>query len=77
MRAAGEAGSIVTLLCDGGERYAHTYFSDDWLAAQGLDLDPHLEALIDALGQRRAGQRLTRRRRRRPSACRRAIAGQL
>ncbi|MFT4189718.1 MAG: PLP-dependent cysteine synthase family protein [Aeromicrobium sp.] len=38
MRAAGEEGSVVTLLCDGGERYAHTYFDDDWIAAQGLDL---------------------------------------
>ena len=23
---------MVTLLCDGGERYAGTYYSDDWLA---------------------------------------------
>ena len=45
MRAAGEAGSIVTLLCDGGERYADTYFSDDWVAAQGLDIAPHLAAI--------------------------------
>jgi cysteine synthase A len=36
---AGErSGSVVTLLCDGGERYAGTYFSDVWLAAQGIDL---------------------------------------
>lgn len=41
MRAAGEQGSIVTLLCDGGERYLHTYFDDDWIAAQGLDLAPY------------------------------------
>ena len=27
MRAAGVTGSVVTLLCDSGERYAHTYFS--------------------------------------------------
>ncbi|MBJ6122263.1 PLP-dependent cysteine synthase family protein [Sphingomonas mollis] len=32
MAAAGEQGSIVTLLCDGGDRYAATYFDDDWLA---------------------------------------------
>ncbi|MEO8889130.1 MAG: PLP-dependent cysteine synthase family protein, partial [Jatrophihabitantaceae bacterium] len=36
MHARGEQGSIVTLLCDGGERYAHTYFDDDWLAEQGI-----------------------------------------
>ncbi|MBB5191108.1 cysteine synthase A [Silvimonas terrae] len=28
MRAAGEAGSIVTLLCDSGDRYAHSYYND-------------------------------------------------
>jgi cysteine synthase A len=32
---------VVTLLCDGGERYADTYYSDAWLAEQGLDLAPH------------------------------------
>ncbi|HEX5494980.1 MAG TPA: PLP-dependent cysteine synthase family protein [Mycobacteriales bacterium] len=37
MRAAGRSGSVVTLLCDGGERYAHTYYDDAWVAAQGLD----------------------------------------
>jgi cysteine synthase A len=47
--AASEAGSVVTLICDGGERYAHTYYSDDWLAAQGIDIAPYaaeLEALL-------------------------------
>ncbi len=39
MRAAGLAGSVVTLICDGGDRYAGTYFDDDWVAAQGLDLN--------------------------------------
>jgi cysteine synthase len=37
LRAAGQSGSIVTLLCDGGERYARTFFDDDWLAAQGFE----------------------------------------
>jgi cysteine synthase A len=45
MRQAGETGSIVTLLCDGGERYAQTYYSDEWLAAKGLDIAPHTEVL--------------------------------
>ena len=43
--AAGRRGSVVTLLCDGGERYAHTYYSDAWLAEQGLDLDPYRRTL--------------------------------
>jgi cysteine synthase A len=45
MLAAGRTGSVVTLLCDGGERYAHTYYSDAWLADQGLDLAPHAATL--------------------------------
>ena len=42
MLAAGERGSVVTLICDGGERYANTYYADDWLTGHGLDLAPHL-----------------------------------
>ncbi len=38
MLARGEKGSVVTLLCDGGERYANTYYNDGWIAEQGLDL---------------------------------------
>jgi cysteine synthase A len=45
MRARGEPGSVVTLLCDGGERYQHTYFDDAWLAEQGLDVAPYLTTL--------------------------------
>jgi cysteine synthase len=45
MRAAGEVGSVVTLLCDGGERYAGTYYDDSWLAAQGIDITPYLATL--------------------------------
>ena len=45
MRAGGQRGSVVTLICDGAERYAHTYWSDDWLRAQGLDIAPYLNEL--------------------------------
>ena len=38
MHADGESGSIVMILCDGGERYRGTYYHDGWLAAQGFDL---------------------------------------
>lgn len=41
----GRRGSIVSLICDGGERYRHSYDDDDWLAAQGLDLAPHIATL--------------------------------
>lgn len=36
MAAAGETGSVVTLLCDGGERYAATYYDNAWLAQKEL-----------------------------------------
>ena len=37
MAAAGETGSVVTLLCDGGERYGCTYYDDAWLDDRALD----------------------------------------
>jgi cysteine synthase A len=45
LHAAEQHGSIVTLLCDGGDRYARTYFDDGWLAEQGIDLAPYLDEL--------------------------------
>lgn len=41
MAARGRTGSVVTLLCDPGDRYLDKYYSDDWLAAQGLDIAPY------------------------------------
>ena len=40
MHVRGERGSIVSLLCDRGERYAETLFDRDWLAARGIDTAP-------------------------------------
>ncbi|WP_105566729.1 L-cysteine desulfhydrase Cds1 [Microbacterium halophytorum] len=51
MRERGERGSVVTLICDSGERYADTYYDDGWVAAQGFNLAPHrarLERFLDA-----------------------------
>ena len=45
MREAGRAGSVATLICDGGERYLDTYYNPGWLEAQGLDLAPHLDTI--------------------------------
>jgi len=36
MASAGETGSIVTLLCDGGDRYGCTYYDDSWLDDRGV-----------------------------------------
>lgn len=38
MRELGQSGSIATILCDGGERYAHSYYADDWYARNGIDI---------------------------------------
>jgi cysteine synthase A len=43
--AAGQKGSVVSLLCDGGERYQHTYYDDGWLAERGLDTAPYDAAI--------------------------------
>jgi cysteine synthase len=45
MRRTGQKGSIVTLLCDGGERYANTYYDDGWLRSRGIDITPYLGTL--------------------------------
>ncbi len=49
MRADGIKGSLVSLICDSGERYGHTYYNDDWLTAQGFDLGPTEQLLRDFL----------------------------
>jgi cysteine synthase A len=46
MARDGKAGSIVSILCDSGERYRSSYFDDAWIARQGLNLAPH-EAAIE------------------------------
>ncbi len=45
MRAAGRRGSVVSLLCDGGERYGGTYYDDEWLAEHDLDIAPYAATL--------------------------------
>jgi cysteine synthase A len=38
MHRAGQAGSLVTILCDGGKRYAHSYYNPDWYISHGIDI---------------------------------------
>jgi len=45
--AQGRSGSVVTVLCDGGDRYADTYFDDDWVAATGWSLAEPTAVLDD------------------------------
>jgi cysteine synthase A len=49
MLGQGQTGSVVSLICDGGERYRHSYYDAEWLASRGLDLAPprqRLEAFL-------------------------------
>ncbi|MFA5665250.1 PLP-dependent cysteine synthase family protein [Castellaniella sp.] len=53
MRAQGGDGSLVTLICDSGDRYAATYYDPGWLKAQGLDITPwrtRIEQFLDTGG---------------------------
>ena len=49
MRARGERGSLVTLLCDRGKRYQQTLFDADWRSAHGLVIAPWQQAIAAAL----------------------------
>ena len=48
LRARGETGSIVTILCDGGERYAHSYYNPDWYAAEGIEVEAADQIIVAA-----------------------------
>src|SRR5690625_7079733 len=47
MRKNGEKGGVVSVICDHGERYLDTYYNDEWVENQGIDLAPYFEELLD------------------------------
>ena len=47
MVAAGEGGSVVTLIADSGDRYTDTYYDADWLAAHNLNPGEYADALAE------------------------------
>lgn len=49
MYQEGKTGSIVTLLCDSGERYLETYYDDRWVEANIGDLTPWQEILAQTV----------------------------
>ncbi len=57
MRSRHEVGSVVTLLCDGGDRYQGTYYSDNWLRQHDLDIAPYIAELHEFLTTGRCGTR--------------------
>jgi cysteine synthase A len=49
MQKENQKGSVVSLICDGGERYLDTYYNPEWLDREGLDPKPYQEMLDRAL----------------------------
>jgi len=49
MRARDQRGSIVAILCDQGERYAHSYYNPEWYQQQGIDIDAADAVIAGAL----------------------------
>jgi cysteine synthase A len=45
MQRAGSKGSVVTLICDAGERYMESYYDRRWLHERGHNLAPYLAQL--------------------------------
>ena len=45
MHRQGTPGSVVTLICDAGERYLDTYYNDAWLQHSGYAIQPYLDHL--------------------------------
>lgn len=45
MESNKEKGSVVSLICDNGQRYLNTYYNDEWIANNRLDIAPYLQQL--------------------------------
>jgi len=45
MMRDGHGGSLVSLICDSGDRYADSYYNPDWLARERIDIAPWRRAI--------------------------------
>lgn len=45
MMREGHRGSVVTLICDSGQRYADTFYNADWLKQNKIDIGPYRQML--------------------------------
>jgi cysteine synthase len=50
MRVSGESGSVLSLLCDAGERYLPTYYDDAWVRAQFGECEAEESWLRERMG---------------------------
>ena len=48
MAQRNQAGSIVALACDSGDRYMDSYYDDAWLASNRYDIAPYVAQLEEA-----------------------------
>ena len=42
-----QPSSVVTLICDPGDRYLNTYYNPDWVKKEKLNVDYYLKQLED------------------------------
>jgi cysteine synthase A len=45
LNAQNRGASVVSMICDAGERYLDTYYNDHWLEANGFDTAPYRNQL--------------------------------
>jgi cysteine synthase A len=53
LNASGERGPVITLICDGGDRYSSTYYDEAWIASENLDLAGELARLNTVVNEGR------------------------
>jgi cysteine synthase A len=58
MQSQGRSGSIATLACDAGDRYADTIYDDSWVACRKIDLRDWQQRFRDLTGTRPFGHDL-------------------
>lgn len=45
LNAQNQEASVVSMICDGGERYLDTYYNNHWLEENGFDIAPYRKQL--------------------------------
>lgn len=45
MMKSGRRGSVITLICDSGQRYSDTFYNTAWLRENRIDIDPYRRML--------------------------------
>jgi cysteine synthase A len=45
LNSRGQEASLVSMICDAGERYLNTYYNDRWLQQSGFDIAPYYRQL--------------------------------